>query len=135
LSEERTFLNDNQVYVSNTRVVIQGTTYSTANITSVRKTITPAKTGCAAVLAILGVVFALSGAAVALQSEHGDGVGMIVFGVIALVVGILWLRSLKPTHHVMLASASGERQGLSSQDESLVNRVTTAIADAITFRG
>lgn len=135
MTEERAFLNENFVYVSNTRVVIQGTTYSTANITSVRKTITPANSGCAVLLVIVGVLIVLGGIIGVTSNQNGDGAGAIVFGIILLAGGILWLRSLKPTYHVMLASASGERQGLSSQDESLVNRVTTAIADAITFRG
>jgi len=43
--------------------------------------------------------------------------------------------SEKPTYHVMLASAGGESQGLSSQDAGLVNRTTSAIAEAIIFRG
>jgi hypothetical protein len=54
VAEERSFLNDGGVYVSNTRVVIHGTTYATANITSVRKHVTPANNGCAIVLVILG---------------------------------------------------------------------------------
>jgi hypothetical protein len=52
-----------------------------------------------------------------------------------LVLGILWFRSLKPVYHVMIASASGERQGLTSSNESLVNQAMAAIADAITYRG
>jgi hypothetical protein len=42
---------------------------------------------------------------------------------------------LKPVYHVMLASSSGERQGLSSMDEGLVDRTTAAIAEAIIYRG
>jgi hypothetical protein len=45
MAEERSFLNDGGVYVSNTPVVIHGTTYATANITSVRKHIVPARAG------------------------------------------------------------------------------------------
>jgi hypothetical protein len=60
--------------------------------------------------------------------------GFVLAGAI-LAGGVLWLRSLKPTFHVFLASAAAERQGLTSKDESLVDRVTAAISDAITHRG
>jgi hypothetical protein len=132
--EERVFLNEGTVYVSNTRVVIAGTTYSTANVTSVRKTVTPAQTGCASVLAILSALVFFGGLFATLSGGQGGGTA-IVLGAIFLVVFVLFIRSQKATYHVMLASASGERQGLTSQDEGLVNRATTAIAEAIIYRG
>jgi hypothetical protein len=130
LAEERTFLHQGNVYVSNTRVVIDGTTYATANITSVRATFTPAKRGCAGILIVVAVLALLNA-----LGGGGDGLGAAVMGGIFLVVGILWYRLLTPTHHVMLASSSGERQGLTSKDGELVHRVTAAIAEAIIFRG
>ncbi|HEX3581490.1 MAG TPA: DUF6232 family protein [Thermoanaerobaculia bacterium] len=134
--EECVFLNEGSVYVSNTRVVIAGTTYSTANVTSVRKTVTPAQTGCASVLAIFSALAFFGGLIGTLSSsDHGDGATAMVLGGIFFIIFILFIRSQKATYHVMLASASGERQGLTSQDEGLVNRATTAIAEAITYRG
>jgi len=133
--EEHAFLSEGNVYVSNTRVVIDGTTYSTANVTSVRKTVTPAQTGCASVIAIFSALVFLGGLIGMLTSDHSDGAGPMVVGAILFIVIVLYIRTQKPTYHVMLASASGERQGLTSQDEDLVNRVTSAVAGAITFRG
>ena len=60
---------------------------------------------------------------------------MLVIWAILLAVGILWLVLLKPTYHVMLATAGGERPGLTSQDWGYAARVTAAIADAIVHRG
>jgi hypothetical protein len=68
-------------------------------------------------------------------SEAGASLMFVVIAAAILGVGILWLRSLKPTFHVILASAAAERQGLSSKDGTLINRVTVAINDAITHRG
>src|SRR5690242_11952994 len=133
--DEHAFLNEGNVYVSNTRVVIDGTTYSTANVTSVRKTVTPAQTGCAALLAIFSALVFFGGLIAFLSGNHSDGGAPMVLGAILFVVFVLFIRSQKPTYHVMLASASGERQGLTSQDEGLVNRATAAIAEAITYRG
>ncbi|HEV7921636.1 MAG TPA: DUF6232 family protein [Thermoanaerobaculia bacterium] len=61
--------------------------------------------------------------------------GLVLLSTLFLIVGILIFRSQKPTYHVVLASSSGERQGLTSQDEPLVNRVIGAITDAIIYRG
>jgi hypothetical protein len=65
-----------------------------------------------------------------MADEH---VFVICAGVVAL--GVAWYRSLKPTFHVVLASASGERQGMSSKDDNLVDRVIEAITSAIVHRG
>jgi hypothetical protein len=136
MAEERTFLHENSVYVSNTRVIIRGTTYATANVTSVRTLTTPAKTGCAALLIAFGAL-GVFGAVMMLIGDHssGDAAAPLVMCAIMLAIGILWYRSLKPMYHVMLATAGGERQGLTSQDWELVSRTTAAIADAIVYRG
>jgi hypothetical protein len=135
VTEERAFLSDGGVYVSNTRVIIHGTTYATANITSVRKQIVPANRGCAVVLAMFGALGALGGLASGLSGSGGDRWMPFVLCAILLIVGIVWFRSLQPTYHLMLATAGGERQGLTSKYEIVVDRVTAAIADAIVHRG
>lgn len=130
MADERTFLNEGGVYVSNARVVINGTTYATANITSVRQTLTPPNTGCATLIIAFAILMLLGGLVVG-----KDGAGFVVIGVIGLALGIVLYRSLKPVHHVMLATSAAERQGFSSRDLLLVQRVTAAVAEAITFRG
>lgn len=135
MAEERSFLNDGGVYVSNTRVVIHGTTYATANITSVRKQMVPAKNGCASIMAIIGALGTIGGLASALGESSSDRWTPFVVCVVLLIIGIVWFRSLRPTYNVMLATAGGERQGLTSKDEGVVDRVTAAIADAIVHRG
>lgn len=136
MAEERSFLNDGGVYVSNTRIIIHGTTYATANITSVRKHIVPANRGCALILAIFSGLGAVSFLPVALIQNGVEYAWMpFFFCAILLIAGILWFGSLTPTYHLMLATAGGERQGLTSKDQAVVDRVTAAIADAIVHRG
>ncbi|MEO8381415.1 MAG: DUF6232 family protein [Acidobacteriota bacterium] len=134
MAEERVFLSDSGIYISNTKVNINGTTYATANITSVAKRFTPASKGCAILLVVAGA-FALLGSFGAFNSSASSGAVALLFALAILAAGIAWLRALKPTYHVVLASAAAERQGLSSKDEALVDRVTMAINDAITHRG
>ena len=135
MAEERVFMHDPNIYVSNTRVIIHGTTYATANITSVAKRFTPASTGCATLLVIGGFVMLLSALALFASTDKGPGFVMSLSAIAVIGVGIAWARSLRPTFHVYLASAAAERQGLSSKDEGLIDRVTVAISDAITYRG
>jgi len=134
MAEERVFLNENNIYVSNTKVSLHGTTYATANITSVSKRFTPASKGCAIMLIIMGVLAVLASFG-AFDSSAGDGFMVLLIAAAILAAGVFWFRALKPTFHVLLASAAAERQGLSSKDEALVDRVTVAINDAITHRG
>jgi hypothetical protein len=135
MAEERSFLNEGYVYVSNTRIILNGTTYATANVTSVRKHIVPANRGCALVLALFSGLGALSVLPMALTG-NGDGFwAPLIFCAILLVVGILWFRAMTPTYHLMLATAGGERSGLWSKDEGHVDRVAAAVTDAIVHRG
>jgi hypothetical protein len=135
MAEEHVFLNESNIYVSNTKVILHGTTFATANITSVSKRLTPASSGCAIILIVLGVLAVLGALGTFKSDEAAQSLASLAIAAGILAAGVLWLRSLKPTYHVFLASASAERSGLSSIDETLVDRVTAAISDAITHRG
>lgn len=135
MAEERIFLDENNMYISNTKVVLHGTTYATANITSVSKRFTPASKGCAIALIVLGAFMTLGSLGAINSKEPGTGIILFLICAAIVAIGVLWFRSLKPTFHVMLASASGEREGMSSKDHSLVQRVVDAITNAITHRG
>jgi hypothetical protein len=86
-------------------------------------------------LTILAAVMALGSLGPLFSKDFGAGLLMFLISVGLVAAGVAWLRSLKPTYHVVLASASGEQQGLSSKDHDLVNRVISAISAAITQRG
>jgi hypothetical protein len=132
---EHVFLNEDNIYVSNTRVILSGTTYATANLTSVAKRFTPASKGCAMLLTVLAVFMVLGSLGPMFSKDFGTGFVMFLVSAGLVAAGVAWLRSLKPTYHIILASASGEQQGLSSKDHDLVDRVISAISAAITQRG
>ena len=134
MSEEQVFLNEGDLFVSNTRVNIGGQTYATANITAVSsKTIPPSKRG-AIVLIIIGAIFAMIGFG-SFSASVGAGIVLLIIAGIFLAGGILWLRSLKPTYTVMVGSAGGEKEALSSKDGEIIDGVVAAINDAIIARG
>ena len=108
--------------------------HSTANITSVSKRYTPASTGCATIIIVVGAL-SLFSTLIALLSAGDGNPGLVMISALVLIAGILIFRLQKPTYHVVFASSSGERQGLTSQDEQLVDRVIAAITEAIIYRG
>ena len=135
MAEERSFLNDGYVYVSNTRILLNGTTYATANVTSVRKHVVPPNRGCAIVLVLVSAVGALGALSLALSRDGDAFWGPFILCAVLLVVGILWILAAKPTYHLMLATAGGERSGLWSKDETFIDRIAAAVTDAIVHRG
>jgi len=134
MSEEQVFLNEGGVYVTNSRVVVGGTTYSTANITSVSTTKTPASPGCAFALIGFGCLGFVSGL-MFLANDTSGAIGALIFWVLIIAGGVSWLRKLKPTFHVILASASGESKALNSKDEAFVDQVAGAVNQALVHRG
>lgn len=135
MANEQIFLDDADIYVSNTKVILGGTTYATANLTSVSKRFTPASKGCAVALTIIGVIFTFGSLGTLFSKGFAEGFVMFLICGAITAAGIAWLRSLRPTYHVILASASGQQEGLTSKDDDLVNRVVSAISSAITHRG
>jgi Family of unknown function (DUF6232) len=134
MADERVFLNEGGVFVSNSRAVIAGTTYSMANITSVRMGSTPPSQGCAILLLVMGLLMVLASLAAFAQGV-GTGIVALLLGGGVTAAAAFWLRSLKPTFHVLTASASGETQALSSKDDQLISRVVAAVSEAIVHRG
>ncbi len=134
MAEETVFLSEGGMFVSISRVSLGGTTYATANITSVSKRVRPARRGCATILVVLGTLMALASLD-ALTSNISSGLGALLISGIILGLGVLWYRSLKPTYLLVFASSSGETEAMSSQDEALIDRVVSAVNEAIVARG
>jgi len=135
MTEEKAFLTESNVYVSNARIVIAGTTYALSNITSVSKRMTPASTGCSTVIILFGVIILLIGLVHFGVRHVITGLVLIIIAVLAAGGGVYSFKSQKPTYHILLASSSGETEALSSQDEAVVDRIVNAINQAIVSRG
>lgn len=121
--QETTFLNEEGVRVTNTRFILPKQTFAMSGITSVQSgEDKPSKTG--PVLFLIIGTLALFG-----------GNDSLVFAIIMLAVGGLWLFSLKTTYHVLLQTASGEAKALSSTNGAWVSKVVHAFNESIVHRG
>ena len=121
-------MNNAGVRITNTRAIISGTTYAMANITSVRASTTPAKRGGAINCIILGAILLLIGLA-------ASTLACDVLGIILIAIGILVLRSKKDIHTVMIVTAGGEVDAVSSTNRNYIVSIVAAMNNAITHRG
>lgn len=121
MAEEKIFLDESGVKVTNARFVTMGKTHSMGGITSVSSyKIEPSKK-YPLIVAALGVILLLF--------------KLWVFGAILLVAGIAWFLSLKPEFSVILQSASGSEDALTDKNEEFIHRVVDALNEAIVHRG
>lgn len=119
-AEEKVFLSDNGVVVSNSRFSTGGQTYAMANVTSVR----PARAGMG-----MGIILIIIGGAIAAGTDGGGK----VLGVVLLAAGIVAI--IFRSAYVILHTAGGEQRALESRDVKFVEKVVGAVNEAIVHRG
>jgi len=121
MATEQTFLQENGVTVTHARFIVSGQTYAMSGITSVKAGERKPSRGWPVSLIVIGVIAFLS--------------GMIGAAVIFLAAGGLWWYLQKTEYAVLLRTASGEAEALTSKDKGYVTRVVAALNDAIVARG
>lgn len=127
MATEQTYYSDEKgVRITGTRAIFGSTTYSMANISSIRTDQEPAKRIPGVVTAIIGLILLFMG-----YSE----VWLVIIGIVILGIGVLMALRAKGTYHVKITSASGEATALSSNDEGYVRRIVNAVNEAIISRG
>ena len=134
MESERTFLRENDVVVTISRVIVGGTTYPTGNITSVSKRVKPASTGCANLFIITGIVM-LTAAIGTFFAKSSSSVSYFVVAAVAIAIGIVMLRAARPTYLLIFSAAGGETEALASTNQRMIDRVLEAINDALVARG
>src|SRR4029450_2291278 len=102
---EENIYSDSDVSVTTARIIVSGTTYALSNITSVKMTETAGNSGCAIALIIVGLV-SFSFAVLSIVDDPGPVLLGLLFAGGLLAGGMAWLRSVKPTFHVTIASSS-----------------------------
>jgi ethanolamine utilization microcompartment shell protein EutS len=122
--EEQTFLNEDNVTITNSRFIVPGQTYTVNTITSVKNLeISPSRKG-PIILGAIGILCLLPGET-----------GTIVLGVLLLACAIAWFVMQKSTYTVVLSSASGEIEAISTKDFDFASRIIKGLNDAIVARG
>ena len=131
--EERIFFNEGQFQITDKRAVLGSKTYSIANITSVSTVEVKPLTCFPTVLIILGAISLLVYLSFLLSSENVFS--LLVFGLMMSGLGFFWIRSMGGSKYVIkIESASGEFDGMSSNDQELISRIVIAMNDAIIMR-
>lgn len=132
MSSEQTYFQSDGVQVTSTRVVMGGTTYALANITSVSMHKTPAKRSFGVILTLLGMAFLT-------YNGLGEGADPSVMqwgiSIVVMLTGLLLVVMAKATYAVRFGSASGEQEAFSSKDQKMVVGMVDAINQAIIDRG
>jgi hypothetical protein len=145
--EETVLLDERNVRITTAKAQMNGTTYPMAGITSVR-TRRESPSMFLPMLLMLGGLCLLFGAFITgswafLSFQEGAldprPVGMCLVGG-GLGLGLMMLgaqtsRGAKGRHFVVLGTAGGDRQALSTYDHGFAVAVRQAIEDAITRRG
>ena len=117
--EEKSFLREGSVAVTNTRFIVPGKTYAMAGITSVRFQEIPAKRAGAFLLCLGGLLLMAI---------------VPLVGVILLAIGILWCFVVKTKYAVALSSSSGEVHAIDGTNEKFIRSIVEALNEAIIYR-
>lgn len=117
---ETTFFEYEGVRVTNTRFIVDGQTFAMNNITSVKPLEQKPSRLLPGLLIVLGVLPALNGAYGAL---------------ILAAIGGIWWGMQKTVYHIMLHTAGGETSALKTHQKEYLQKVVTALNNAIVHRG
>ncbi len=133
---EVTYLQNDDVTVTSSRVLIGGKTYALSNLTSVSLVTVPPNNIYAVVVGSMGTVFGLVALGIgALLSFDGGK----IFGVSVIIVSIAMAayeaNKQKTKYFVRIGSASGESNALWAHDEAYIQTIVSAINEAVVKRG
>lgn len=121
---EIVFLNESNVTVTNARFIVNGQTYALSGITSVknRRHIEYPSRLIPIILGIVGIFF--------LGSKPLIGLVMIAIAV------LIWVYDKKKiTDTVILSTAGGEVEAISSENTEFIAKIISALNEAIVYRG
>lgn len=118
--QETTFFEYEGVRITNSRFIVDGQTFAMNNITSVKPMEEKPKRLLPALLIIFGILPAVNGA----------------YGALLLsLIGTGWWAMQKTVYHVMLHTAGGETSALKTHQQEYLQKVVTALNNAIVHRG
>ena len=117
---EQTFFEYEDVKVTNARFISGSQTYAMSNITSVKASEQKPKRFWGILILVIGLVAAISSPAV---------------GIVVAVCAAIYLFMQKTMYHVMLATSGGETSALKTYQREYLQKVVSAVNEAIVHRG
>jgi hypothetical protein len=123
--EETTFFEYDDVKVTNSRFISGNQTYAMSNVTSVKAYEKKPNRLWGIIGVVLGLVVAGAG-----PEPDGGIIGIII----AALAGI-YLYMQKTIYHVMLATSGGETSALKTYQRNYLDKVVSALNQAIVSRG
>jgi hypothetical protein len=115
--EEKVYLDEDGILVTSSRFVVPGETYAMSGITSVK--------GASKSTVVASLLIGLFG--LYMGTVH------IIYGALFIGAAALWYFQSK--HMVVLTTASGASEALSSRDKDKIFRIIDALNDSIIGRG
>lgn len=119
MAEEKVFLDERGIKVTNARFVTLGKTHSMSGVTAVGSYINKPNRKPPVILAIVGIIV----------------VCFHWFGALLIAGAAAWLFLQKNSYSVVLSSASGNQDALTDGDADFIQRTVAALNDAIVHRG
>ncbi len=123
---EKTFFQEGNVLITNSRAVFGGQTFALANITSVRAVEVPQDNTALGCLAVIGFLMLLC---ISLSTSVG------AIGLVLLALALIAMFTKHKNYRVVLATAGAEIKAFDSTDLSFIQRIVEAISQAIVHRG
>lgn len=121
--EEQTFLQEGNVTVTRSRIVIANQTYPVANITAIRTDTVLPNLMLPFLMGVFGVILLLA-------SITQSGATFLLGAVLIAAAVFAWWQA-KTTHKIFFGTAGGEQSVLESEDGDYVERVARAIDEAL----
>lgn len=123
--EEIEFFRRENVSVTNARFMVGSKTYAMNGVTSVKK-------GEKTKSKIIPILFVLTGVLLFFSTP---GITARILASALVIIGVFAYKAIKPEYSVVLNSASGESQALTSQHEKYIDMVIDALNQSIVHRG
>ncbi|MFT3918151.1 DUF6232 family protein [Cloacibacterium sp.] len=119
---ETTFYQDATVTVTQSRFVTHSKTYAMRNISSVHIFEIVKSKVIPIILIILGLPMLLSKEA-------------IFYGIVTILIGVLWLIFNKNEYAVRISTNAGEANSIVSKNKAYIQKIVNALNEAIIHRG
>ena len=144
--DDAPLFQNNKVTVTKTRAVLEGKTYSIANITSVKLSVRAPSLIIEGLITLIGIiVFFVNIAPVTNMFERQYNAAIkigsianifaLALGIIFVIGGIYLISRAKSDYILKIASAAGEVDGLVTKDKETAEKVIDALTKAIDKHG